>query len=79
MKHIIDFLEEKFNCNVSYEMFSNSLFLKISGLDNHSLAKYIYDNFDSISVTVKQKEGYKISDFGWIKIEKNNKKELNLC
>lgn len=73
-------IKEKFGLSAEVTITSNVALLKIKGLDNYSLAKWITEEFDDVKVTVKDRElaGYKISDFGWIKIEKTNKKELIL-
>ena len=53
------------------------MFLKVEGLDNISLAKYIVDNFKEVRVTVREKESYQFSS-DWIKVEYSDDKELVL-
>jgi len=66
------FLEEKFEIKVEASIVENIMLIKMNGLDNNSLAKYIVQNFEGLKVSVKEKEGYKFGNNGWIKIEKNN-------
>ena len=69
-KYIVKFVEDKFKLPVVSEMAANMMLIKINGLDNYSLAKYIYDNVDNVKVSVKEKEGYKFNNLGWVKVEK---------
>lgn len=73
-------IKERFGLSAEVTIASNIALLKVKGLDNYSLAKWITEEFDNVKVTVKDREiaGYKISDFGWIKIEQTNNKELVL-
>ena len=66
------FLEEKFEIKAEASIVENIMLIKMNGLDNNSLAKYIVQNFEGLKVSVKEKEGYKFGNNGWIKIEKNN-------
>ena len=75
--NIVDLVKEKFDVYVEHEISSNTMFLKVEGLDNSSLAKYIVDNFKEVKVTVKKKENYKFSS-DWIKVEYSDNKELVL-
>ena len=75
---VVELVKEKFDVYVETEVASNVMFIKVVGLDNYSLARYIVDNFKNIKVTVKEREGYKFSDSEWIKIEESNKNELTL-
>lgn len=68
-------VKDAFDVYVEHEISSNVMFLKVEGLDNMSLAKYIVDNFKEIKVTVKEKENYQFSS-DWIKIESSDEKEL---
>ena len=70
-------IKEKFDVYVEHEMLSNVMFLRVEGLDNDSLARYIVDNFKEVKVTVKQKESYQFSS-DWIKVEYSDEKELVL-
>jgi hypothetical protein len=75
---IVNLVKEKFDVYVEQEVSSNVMFIKVSGLDNYSLARYILENYNQLKVTVKEREGYKFSDSDWIKIELSNKNELIL-
>lgn len=75
--NVVEFVKEKFDVYVEQEVASNVMFLKVEGLDNHSLARYILDNFKNIKVTVREKEEYQFSS-DWIKIEPSDNKELVL-
>ena len=75
---IIEYVRKQFNLNFECEKTSNVLFIKVKGLDNYSLARYIFEKFDDIEVTVQEHEGYKFSDLGWIKIEKRFGKSMRL-
>jgi hypothetical protein len=75
---VVDLVKEKFDVYVEQEVASNVMFIKVAGLDNYSLARYILENFKKIKITVKEREGYKFSDSEWIKIEESNNNELVL-
>lgn len=51
------------------------MMLKVNGLDNASIRRYIENEFDDISVYCQEKEGYKFHNT-WIKIEK--KQNVNM-
>ena len=76
-KLVVELIKEKFDVYVEHEMLSNVMFLRVEGLDNDSLARYIVDNFKEVKVTVKQKESYQFSS-DWIKVEYSEGKELVL-
>lgn len=76
--YILNIIHEKFGLKVDSSKTANVLFLRINGIDNYSLARWMIEEFDSIKVTVKDKEGYKFSNFGWIKVEESTNKELVL-
>ena len=76
-KLVVELIKDNFDVYVEHEISSNVMFLKVEGLDNTSLAKYIVDNFKEVKVTVKEKENYKFSS-DWIKIEYSDDKELVL-
>ena len=76
-KLVVELIREKFDVYVEHEMLSNVMFLRVEGLDNDSLARYIVDNFKEVKVTVKQKESYQFSS-DWIKVEYSDGKELVL-
>jgi hypothetical protein len=69
-ENIIKFVEEKFELAVEYEKSVNLLLIRIPGIDNVSLGKWIKQYFTEVEVTTKEVEGYKILSNGWIKIEK---------
>ena len=75
---VVELVKEKFDIYVEQEVSSNVMFIRVSGLDNYSLARYILENFKEIKVTVKEREGYKFSDSEWLKIEISDDKELVL-
>jgi hypothetical protein len=75
---LINKINESFKLNVQYEIDSDVLLLKLLGIDNCSLARWIVNEFDNIKVEVKELEGYKFSNDGWIRIEKYEGKLLNL-
>ena len=52
------------------------LYIRVKGIDNVSLAKYILDKTDNYKITVKEREGYKFSDIEWIKIEASETSQL---
>ena len=54
----------------------NVLYLRVGGIDNVSLAKYILEKTDNFKITVKEHEGYKFSDIEWIKIENSESSQL---
>lgn len=66
---IVSYLEDKFKLPVEYELASNVLLLRIHGVDNVSIGRYIKKDFKNIKVTTKEIEGYKITVDGWVKIE----------
>ena len=52
------------------------LYLRVKGIDNVSLAKYLLDKTEKYKITVKEREGYKFSDIEWIKIENSESSQL---
>ena len=66
---VVDFVSEKFGLEVECELTIDCMNLRIAGIDNMSLARYIRDAFPEYEVSCKEVEGYKISNTGWIKIE----------
>ena len=76
-KLVVELIKDNFDVYVEHEMLSNVMFLRVEGLDNDSLARYIVDNFKEVKVTVKQKENYQFSS-DWIKVEYSDEKELVL-
>ena len=73
-KHI----KKKFGLKVEVVCTANLLLTKIPGVDNYSLAKWIYDEFDGLKVTINEREGYKFNNLGWIKIEQSYDKQFIL-
>ena len=76
-KLVVELIKDNFDVYVEHEISSNVMFLKVEGLDNTSLAKYIVDNFKEVRVTVREKESYQFSS-DWIKVEYSDEKELVL-
>ena len=76
-KLVVELIKDNFDVYVEHEISSNVMFLKVEGLDNTSLARYIVDNFKEVKVTVKEKESYQFSS-DWIKVEYSEDKELVL-
>ena len=76
-KLVVELIKDNFDVYVEHEISSNVMFLKVEGLDNTSLARYIVDNFKEVKVTVKEKESYQFSS-DWIKVEYSDDKELIL-
>ena len=76
-KLVVELIKDNFDVYVEHEISSNVMFLKVEGLDNTSLARYIVDNFKEVKVTVKEKESYQFSS-NWIKVEYSDDKELVL-
>jgi len=76
-KLVVELIKDNFDVYVEHEISSNVMFLKVEGLDNTSLARYIVDNFKEVKVTVKEKESYQFSS-DWIKVEYSDDKELVL-
>jgi hypothetical protein len=70
------FVEERFGLEVTSSIVSNIMLLKVNGLDNNSLAKYIVQNLEGLKVSVSEKEGYKFGNNGWIKIEKTGQDSI---
>jgi hypothetical protein len=67
---IIEFVEKKFQLKSENEISSNLLLLRIPGIDNVSLGRYIQDLYTDMKVTTNEVEGYKIQTYGWVKVEK---------
>ena len=66
---ISDIIRNNFGLVPDVVIDNDVVLLRIKGIDNVSLAKYILDKTDKIKITVKEREGYKFSDIEWIKIE----------
>ena len=82
---IIGIIESSFGFEPESRIIDNVLYLRVGGIDNVSLAKYILEKTNNFKITVKEREGYKFSDMEWIKIEQNEISELvysgnrNIC
>lgn len=68
-KQVVKFLENKFGINIESEITANVMMLRIKGLDNVSLQRYINNEYKDIKVTCNEYEGYKFYNT-WIKIER---------
>ena len=78
MYAIEDKIKAKFGLDADITRTANLTLIRVLGIDSYSLAKWIYEEFDNIKVSVKQREGYKFSNLEWVKIEYNDKKEFTL-
>ena len=67
---VINYVSENFQLNVESEYASNLLMIRVPGVDNVSIARYIRDKYPDLIVTTREVEGYKISNTGWIKVER---------
>jgi len=76
--NIAGHIKDKFGLDAEIEQAANVIFVRVSGLDNFSLARWIDKEFDELKITVKQREGYKFNNLGWIKIEQSFNKEFIL-
>lgn len=69
-RDVIKFVTDSFQLNVESEYASNLLLIRVPGVDNVSIARYIREKFPEFLVTTREVEGYKISNIGWIKVER---------
>ena len=69
---VLEFTKEKFQLDTESVQTANVLLLKIKGIDNYSLAKYLYEKYQGIKITVCSHERYRYSNLGWVKIELSN-------
>ena len=78
-KLVVELIKEKFDVYVEHEISSNVMFLRVEGLDNDSLARYIVDNFkegyvpkttriDLFSDSIKTETGWSVPGFMDIKL-----------
>ena len=67
---VINYVSENFQLNVESEYASNLLMIRVPGVDNVSIARYIREKYPDLIVTTREVEGYKISNTGWIKVER---------
>jgi hypothetical protein len=65
---IIDYVETQFGVRVESEKAANVMFMRVNGLDDASLARYINEKYD-VRIITKKVEGYKFFNNDWIKIE----------
>jgi hypothetical protein len=73
---IYDIIENNFRLKPDIVVKDDILYIRVKGIDNVSLAKYILEETDNFRITVKEREGYKFSDIEWIKIESNEASEI---
>ena len=73
---ISDIIRNNFGLVPDVVIDNDVVLLRIKGIDNVSLAKYILDKTDKIKITVKEREGYKFSDIEWIKIEPSDSSQI---
>ena len=69
-RDVVKFISDSFQLNVESEFAANLLMIRVPGVDNVSIARYIRDEFPEFQVTTREVEGYKISNTGWIKVER---------
>ena len=69
-RDVVKFVSDSFQLNVESEFAANLLMIRVPGVDNVSIARYIRDEFPEFQVTTREVEGYKISNTGWIKVER---------
>lgn len=65
---VVDYVERSFGVNVEYQKAANIMLIRVNGLDDVSLARYIKEKYD-VKITTKKIEGYKFYNNDWIKIE----------
>ena len=75
---VVNFVQQAFLLNVEHKVEDSVLYLRITGVDDMSLARYIRNEFKDITVTTRRIEGYHLynRENDWIKIEKNVDTEL---
>ena len=67
--NIIEYVEEKFKIKVESSVVSNMMLMRVNGLDNTCLSRYIKNQFPNVKITSREVEGYKFNN-SWIKIER---------
>ena len=67
-EEIIDYVEGQFGLDVESERAANVMFIRVNGVDDASLARYIREKYD-VNIITKKVEGYKFFNNDWIKIE----------
>jgi hypothetical protein len=71
MKKIKNHIEEKFDFDVEYKEEDNKILIRVNGIDNTSLSKWIGEEFDDVRIDTKDTiNKNKYSDKDWITIEK---------
>lgn len=73
---VINVIVDNFGFTVESKIKDGILFLRVKGIDNVSLAKYILDKTEGYQITVKEREGYKFSDIEWVKVEHSDTSQL---
>jgi hypothetical protein len=69
MNSIKSRIEEKFQLQPEILKVNDKIFVKVLGLDNLSLAKWLQEEFNELKIEVKKTAAYEFSNDGWIKIE----------
>jgi len=69
LSDVVDDIEECFGltCITKYE--NDKLFIKIKGIDNHSLYTWIKYKQPEFQVSIDECESYKFSNTGWVIVE----------
>ena len=62
-------VENKFGLKTQSMIEGKNLLIRVSGLDNLSLAKWIEKEFLHIEVTVHHTKDYEFSNEGWVKVK----------
>lgn len=65
---IVNYIEQAFKIKVESKVDSNILYMRVIGLDDVSLSRYIKEKYE-VKITTKKIEGYKLYNNDWIKIE----------
>jgi hypothetical protein len=65
---IVNYVEGQFGVRVETQKAANVMFMRVNGLDDASLARYINQKYD-VNIITKKVEGYKFFNNDWIKIE----------
>ena len=66
---IKNLIEKKFQLKPEILEVNNKIFLKVIGIDNLSLSKWLQEEIKELKIDVKQTASYQFSNDGWIKIE----------
>lgn len=66
---IIEYIENQFELKSESSIVSNMMLIRVKGLDNASLGRYIRTKFPDVKITSREVEGYKFYNT-WIKIER---------